>query len=197
MDTKHSTTPNEDLMEEHGLLNRILIIYEEIVNKLDEKLNRTIVYYVAGIVRDFIEGYHEKNEEKYVFPLLIKNKKHVDLVNELIRQHRVSQLLTKKIINLSKSENPDISKLKLYIILFVKMYRYHESREDTIIFRTYRNLMSKEEYDKIGEKLEKSEDEILGELGYDNFLNAIELIEKKLKIYDIGIITKEVVELTK
>lgn len=84
-------TPVEDLMQEHGLLNRVLLIYEEIVRRLEKNINipSSIIFNVAQIIRKFIEDYHEKTEENYVFPLLIKNGIDVDLVNELIKQHNL------------------------------------------------------------------------------------------------------------
>ena len=44
---------NEDIRQEHALLNRVLLIYEE----------------AAQIIQHFIERYHEKLEEDHVFPL--------------------------------------------------------------------------------------------------------------------------------
>jgi hypothetical protein len=68
-------TPNEDLMREHGVLRRILIVYREAAplvmasGKVDVgALNRA-----ATLFRDFGEQYHEKMlEEAHVFPAVQK-----------------------------------------------------------------------------------------------------------------------------
>src|SRR3972149_10569009 len=60
-------TPSEDLMREHGVLNRIMLIYDTCGKLLAnsegfplEALNNSAI-----IIRDFIEDYHEKLEEDF------------------------------------------------------------------------------------------------------------------------------------
>jgi len=63
-------SPPEDLMQEHGVLNRILLIYDcckiKLLNK--ETFSPSIIPDAAAIIRTFIEDYHEKQEENYLFP---------------------------------------------------------------------------------------------------------------------------------
>ena len=63
-------TPPEDLMREHGVLNRVLLIYEAVLRRFasNESLDPSIVSGSAQIIRSFIEDYHEINEQNYVFP---------------------------------------------------------------------------------------------------------------------------------
>src|SRR5262245_45728316 len=60
----------EDLMREHGVLNRILLIYEEGLRRLGDKEEVTpdVFQKPAELVRRFVEDYHEKLEEKFIFP---------------------------------------------------------------------------------------------------------------------------------
>jgi hemerythrin-like domain-containing protein len=97
---KIEETPIEDLMREHGILNRILLIYEEFIRR--EKINHNptserddfyMINYAAQIVRKFIEDHHEKTEEKYVFPYLLKINKHTNLINELLEQHKLGRTI--------------------------------------------------------------------------------------------------------
>ena len=57
-------------MQEHGLLNRILLIYDhcrqEIIFGRDPQL--PALNASAVIIRRFVEDYHEKQEEDYLFP---------------------------------------------------------------------------------------------------------------------------------
>src|SRR5947207_1637428 len=68
--TQERVSPNEDLMREHGVLNRVLIIYEEIVQGLAAGVDvpPEAVRDSAGIVRSYIEDYHEKLEQDFLFP---------------------------------------------------------------------------------------------------------------------------------
>src|SRR5947208_1355792 len=60
----------EDLMREHGLLNRILLIYEEGLRRLrsKEEVPPEVFERPARLVRSFVEDYHEKLEERFIFP---------------------------------------------------------------------------------------------------------------------------------
>src|SRR4051812_5940085 len=67
-------TPGEDLMQEHGVLERILLVYDEVVRRIAraEAFDPALLTNAAGIVRRFVEDYHEKTEEQFVFPRLAK-----------------------------------------------------------------------------------------------------------------------------
>src|ERR1035437_4779461 len=94
----------EDLMREHGVLKRVLLIYREVMNRIDSKrdyyrevMNRIdskrdfppdVVISSAKLIRAFVEDYHEKLEEDYLFPRFRKANKLVDLVDVLNQQHQ-------------------------------------------------------------------------------------------------------------
>jgi hypothetical protein len=58
-------SPVEDLMREHGVLKRVLLIYEEGLRRLDAKQDVPLKALADGarIIRSFIEDYHGKLEE--------------------------------------------------------------------------------------------------------------------------------------
>lgn len=64
----HKISPAEHLMREHGVLNRILLIYDEHLRILAEKkpFDGSILASAADIVRHFVEDYHEKVEEDFL-----------------------------------------------------------------------------------------------------------------------------------
>lgn len=57
----------------------------------------------AKIIRSFIEQYHEKLEEDYIFPRFRKHNLFVELVNVLQQQHEAGRRVTEKILTLSGS----------------------------------------------------------------------------------------------
>src|SRR5438270_506438 len=61
----NEVSPPEDLMREHGVLKRILLVYGEALRRLDAKedLPPEPIAQSARIIRDFVENYHEKLEE--------------------------------------------------------------------------------------------------------------------------------------
>jgi hypothetical protein len=84
-----AVSPPEDLMREHGVLKRILLIYGEALRRMDtnEDLPPEPLMESAKIIRAFVEDYHEKLEENYLFPRFKRAGKLVDLVDVLLRQH--------------------------------------------------------------------------------------------------------------
>ena len=68
--------PPEDLMREHGVLKRVLLIYGEVLRRLDAKQDfpPESLAEAAWIIRSFVEDYHEKLEEKLSFPTLRKSQ---------------------------------------------------------------------------------------------------------------------------
>src|SRR3989440_3976871 len=78
-------TAPEDLMKEHGVLNRCLLIYEEGLRRIQGKqeVSPEVFLHTAQLIRHFVEEYHEKNEEDHIFPVFEKHGKLVDLVQTL------------------------------------------------------------------------------------------------------------------
>src|SRR5215831_19707761 len=72
----------EDLMREHGVLNRILLVYEEGLRRLrgKEEVPPEVFHKPAALVRKFVEDYHERLEENFIFPEFEKAKKLAGLV---------------------------------------------------------------------------------------------------------------------
>src|ERR1700730_16447061 len=62
-------SPAEDLMREHGVLNRILLIYDHHLAILTAKqtFDGSVLANAADIIRHFVEEYHEKLEEEFLF----------------------------------------------------------------------------------------------------------------------------------
>ena len=69
-------------MKEHGVLNRCLLIYEEGMRRIRarEDIPPAVFQNTAGLIRKFVEEYHEKNEENFIFPVFVKAGKLTDLV---------------------------------------------------------------------------------------------------------------------
>lgn len=171
-------SPVEDLMREHGVLNRILLIYEDAVKKLKSDKNFPVTLAgAAGIIRRFIEDYHEKLEQDYLFPRFEKAGMMVELVATLRSQHEAGRRLTEDTISLSSSQrlkNPeDRKKLIDCLEHFISMYRPHEAREDTVLFPALRKIVSSSEFDALGEKFEEKEHQLFGEDGFTKVVEEV------------------------
>ncbi len=189
---EQEVSPSEDLMREHGVLNRILLIYDtcklHLVN--NEQFDLAVLNNSAQIIRTFIEDYHEKLEEDYLFPRFEKANQLTELVQVLRSQHKAGRILTDQIIQYGKMKSlADANESQKLIKLlndFNGMYRPHESREDTVLFPAIRKIVSKNEYFALGEEFEEKEHELFGEDGFDTIVEKVANIEKQLNIYDLS-----------
>jgi Hemerythrin HHE cation binding domain len=93
-------TPPEDLMREHGVLKRVLLVYREEIHRLQagEQDPTHALNSGAGIIRNFIENYHEHLEEQYVFPKLEQAGKLTDITTVLRTQHQRGRVLTDRVL---------------------------------------------------------------------------------------------------
>ncbi|MGZ3797625.1 MAG: hemerythrin domain-containing protein [Pseudobdellovibrionaceae bacterium] len=191
-ESREEVGPAEDLMREHGALNRILLIYEEGLRHLNSKsdFDTEVLKKSAKIIKSFIEDYHEKLEEEFVFPRLKKAAHLVDLVDTLEVQHKAGRKLTATIEQLSnqatlKNES-DSSKLKTSMESFLIMYRPHESREDTVLFPAFHEMLDKKVYEKLGKQFEDREHKLFGKEGFEGVVKQIEGLEKEYGIYELS-----------
>jgi hemerythrin-like domain-containing protein len=101
-----AVNPVEDLMREHGILRRVLLIYEEAISRINggRELPPEVVADSAAIIRRFLEDYHEKLEEDELFPRFKQAAKFDDLIRVLSVQHEAGRRLTDSILKLSKPE---------------------------------------------------------------------------------------------
>jgi hemerythrin-like domain-containing protein len=189
---EEEVSPAEDLMREHGVLKRVLLVYEESVRRLDagKELPPDALLDAAKIIRSFIEDYHEKLEEDFLFPRFRKANTLVDLVDVLLAQHRVGRRLTDTTLRLSNLQGMrnegDRTRLAGSLRAFIRMYNPHEAREDTVLFPALRKIVTGNEYDALGEQFEDKEHQLFGEDGFERMVDRVAAIEKKLGIYDLA-----------
>ncbi len=69
---------------------------------------------------------------------------------------------------------------------YIRMYEPHSARENTVVFPTFHNLVSQEQFKELGEKFEEIEEQKFGEDGFKTIVEQIAEIEKALGIYDLN-----------
>jgi hemerythrin-like domain-containing protein len=184
----------EDLMREHGLLNRILLIYEEGLRRMRhrEDVPPDVFLKPAELVRKFVEDYHEQLEEKFIFPRFEKRKKLVELVATLREQHKAGRVLTERIIQAAPSMrtgSPGHNEIGRACEAFIRMYRPHEAREDTVLFPALYDIASAKEVKDLGEQFEEEEHRRFGKEGFEENVEKVAAIEKQLGIHDLASFT--------
>lgn len=191
-------SPPEDLMREHGVLNRILLVYEEGLRRLEAQQTLPIeaLATAADIIRRFIEEYHEKLEEDQLFPRFEQANILVDLVTTLRQQHAAGRVLTASILRLANANSiqnaGDRQQLVNAMRGFIRMYRPHEAREDTVLFPAVRHVVAAKEFAAMGERFEDTEHQRFGKAGFDGIVLQVAQIEETLGIYDLNQFTPSV-----
>ncbi len=189
---EEEVSPVEDLMREHGVLRRVLLVYEEIIRRVEqhEPFPPDALSSAAGIIRSFIEDYHEELEEHFVFPRFEEAHEHVELVKVLWAQHDAGRPVTAAIQALATPtaarSNADRTKLLASLHAFIRMYRPHAAREDTVLFPDFRALVGEAEYAKLGDVFEAKEHALFGPKGFEGVVAEVAQIEKALGIHDLA-----------
>ena len=190
-------TATEDLMREHGVLRRALLVFHAMSLQLrqdpnfvsTESLEKT-----ANLFRVFGEDYHEKQlEEVFIFPAVKKvGGTPAAYVDILLAQHARGREITDYLLSLSKADripSGSLAPLAQALASFVLMYEHHAAIEDTIIFPAWKVAVGPREYDAFGEKFEEIEHEQFGEDGFEAALKRMEEIEQSLGLSNLDMFT--------
>lgn len=190
-------TATEDLMREHGILRRALLVYQESATRLRqdaasvplEALEKT-----ANLFRVFGEEYHEKKlEEVYIFPTVMKAPgaapKYVDI---LLAQHTRGREITDYLLSISKADkipSNSVETLAKTLESFVRMYEHHAAIEDTIVFPAWKAAVGQSELDDLGAQFEEIEHDQFGDDGFEVALKRMEEIETSLGLSNLEMFT--------
>ena len=187
----------EDMMREHGLLRRALLVYAEAASRLRagqgnvpaDQLAKT-----ADIFRKFGEEYHERQlEEAHVFPAVAKAGGAVGALPAVLKaQHDRGREITDYITAVTRTgQIPTADGLPLAGTLesFVRMYQHHAAIEDTLVFPAWKNTLSSKEYDHLSDEFEDLETKSVGKDGFENYLKQMATIEQAFGIADLSTLT--------
>lgn len=191
-------TPPEDLMREHGVLRRLMLIYDELGSRLRRGADFPMATLTgaSGLIRRFIEDYHEEDEEEYLFARFNQAGKMVDLVKVLYEQHQAGRKLTAQLQSLSTAANLKKAEARVKVAdllaSFNRMYRPHAAREDTVLYPAFRTIVSPADFDALGDIFEDKETKLFGKDGFEKIVVQVGDLEKTLGIYALGEFTPKV-----
>jgi hemerythrin-like domain-containing protein len=177
----------EDLMREHGVMDRLLLIYEEVHGQMSVELDVSLalVARATRLVQDFIETYHERLEEEFIFPRMEDVGAYARLVRILRKQHEASRAVTSRILTRAeRAGRPDPVGDELDA--YVRMYRPHMAREDTVLFPAMHGVIPAPELADLGEQFEEREHELFGADGFATVVEQVAEMESELGIYDLA-----------
>ena len=193
-DEEKETGAVEDLMREHGVLRRAILVLRESASRLRQDVQSFAPKQIAdtaNLFRTFGEDYHERKlEEAYIFPAVRKaGGPAAGYIDVLIAQHNRGREITAYILSVTskgKIGAADAVPLANAFDAFELMYANHTAREDTIIFPAWKNALSEHELDEMGEKFEDIEKQTFGKDGFDDAVQRMDHIEQALGLSDLA-----------
>jgi hemerythrin-like domain-containing protein len=192
-----AVTANEDLMREHGLIRRILLVYQAAARRARSaptSLPLGELGAAADLMRRFGEDYHEHAlEEVHIFPVVRKIYGPVaKLPDTLERQHRRGREITGYVQRIAAK--PSLSAaaaepLARTLEAFVRMYEPHAAREDTELFPAWKAALCPAAYAEMGERFEEIERKTFGGDGFEDALGRIARIEAAFGVNNLAAAT--------
>lgn len=190
-------TANEDLMREHGIIRRALMVYGDIARrarKAPASVPLDGLRDTARLFREFAQDYHERGlEEAHIFPAVRKlNGRVATLPDVLLAQHQRGREITDYLLRVGGSRPLDDSgaqRLAATLDGFIAMYEPHAAREDTVLFPAWKAALGPKAYHERGEQFEDLEHKMFGHDGFDEARKRIARIEKTLHLTDLAAFT--------
>lgn len=196
---EEEVSANEDLMREHGIIRRALLVYGEAARRArtaPKTLPLARLGETATLFREFAEDYHERGlEEAHIFPVVRKLKAPAaKLPDVLLAQHQRGREITDYVRHLAARSTlgADAERLATAMEGFVRMYEPHAAREDTELFPAWKAALGKRGYEEMGERFEEIEHRTFGGDGFDDALERIARIEAEFGLSDLSAVTAPV-----
>lgn len=190
-------TATEDLMREHGVLRRALLVYQESATRLRQdpaSVPPDALEKTAKLFQVFGEDYHEKKlEEVFIFPAVKKAPgTAATYIDILLAQHVRGREITEYLLSISKGDRisaNSVESLAKALESFVRMYEHHAVIEDTVVFPSWKAVAGQSQLDELGEKFEEIEHEQFGDDGFEMALKRMEEIESSLGMSNLEMFT--------
>jgi hemerythrin-like domain-containing protein len=184
----------EDLMREHGVLRRCILVYRECAGRLridPEDLDVSALNDTAKLFRSFGEEYHEKMlEEAHIFPRVRRAVAGAEVsVAILMTQHARGREITDYILSVTAGPHvapTDAEMLARAFDAFDVMYANHTVREDTIVFPAWKAQLSPVELAEMGNLFETIERAEFGDDGFGEAVKRIAAIEDRLGLKNLA-----------
>lgn len=183
----------EDLMREHGVIRRAILIYRQAATKLraGDSVDPQVLQQTTALFRNFGEDYHERKlEEENIFPALKKaGGPGAAYVDVLKAQHDKGREITAYVMNVVAKGaigTGDIEPVAAALSALELMYQHHAAREDTVVFPAWKATMSPHQLEEMGDKFEDIEKQQFGKDGFADAVKQIAAIEQAFGLADIS-----------
>jgi hemerythrin-like domain-containing protein len=193
---EQEVTATEDLMREHGVIRRALLVYHHAAEKLRPSSNGgagidpAVLNRTAKLFRTFGEDYHERMlEEKHIFPIVKKMGGRAGAYPDiLVAQHNRGREITEYMLAVTGkgaigSRAAEMARAMSGLVL---MYQHHAAREDTIVFPAWKKNFTNKQLDELGDQFEEIEHKMFGHDGFEDAERTVSEVERALGMEDLA-----------
>lgn len=186
----------EDLMREHGVLRRALLVYAQAASQLrrGQAIPAQALRRAAELFCRFGEDYHERAlEEQHVFPAVIAaGGGAAAICRTLATQHRRGRQITDYVLAAGAGTTIGRSHMEpLADVLdgMVRMYQHHTAIEDTVVFPAWKRTLTPARYSALSEQFEALEKRMFGHDGFEDAVQRIGTVEQAFGLADLATLT--------
>ncbi len=188
-------TATEDMMREHGVIRRALLVYSQLADKLRSSpgsVDAAALHKTAQLFRTFGEDYHERMARgaAYFSHRPQDEGRSREISRHLIAQHQRGREITDYTLAVTecclKSACSHGEPLARVLEGFVRMYENHAAREDTIVFPAWKTNFSNKQLDELSDQFEDIEHKMFGKDGFEDAEKTISGVEATFGFADIA-----------
>lgn len=173
----------QDLNKEHEAVLYVLKILEEMmVNKSEDKESKRQYYNeVIYFLKTFVDKCHHGKEENFLFEELTANGVLIDNapISVMLKEHTQGRDYISKM-----SEHLDANNIDMFVgdaSEYIDLLRSHIEKENNVLFVLADKILSEETQEKLFEKFEEFEEEVIGN-GIHEKLHS--MIDKWAEVFD-------------
>jgi hemerythrin-like domain-containing protein len=159
--------PTEVLMEEHRVIERVLIALEKAASRLSRGEDVYLRFFsgTTALIYGFADSYHYKKEEQVLFAALIENgfPRKTGPVALMIAEHEEGRRLGQRLRQVTERFQSGDIKVRDQVVLsalgYVSLVRRHMDKEDKLLFPLVEKVIPVDRQDRMIEAFNRFEQE--------------------------------------
>lgn len=190
-----SVSAPEALSREHGMLTRLLLAIDNVVNNAIEDRNTDLspINSASRAIQAVVADHHMAFEEQNIYPRM----EQIDYLNSMTEtlegQHDDARVINKMVLDMTRGGKvkgkSELDELTLLTKSFKEMITAHAAWEETVIFPAMYDLLSERDMSDINKKFLEAEQKLLGNKGIVEIYRNIDDIEEAAGTHDLSMFT--------
>ena len=178
--------PTEDLMNEHRVIERMLVVVSRAADRLNEgrEVGSEVFVGAADFFKNFADRCHHGKEEKLLFKKMMERgvSGEVGPIAVMLREHEDGRAHVRKIAELSARKLDERSRTELikHAKAYVDLLGQHIQKEDNILYPMANQILTSEDQKELEKGFDEVEEKIMGPGVHERYHHMIEEWEEKL-----------------